>query len=565
MAAKAILGPADEKILDRALETNNLSHVTDFYVRPESGGYSVFPGSVRHAQYLAYWHSIGKPAQFAASSGGIDFMVEPRYDGKELIYFEKRGFVFLPWQLEFLRATQEQRTIVGTTGTGKTAGIGMMAMVLAAITPNFRFLNVAPTVYQSELMVRAIQDQIVGTRFFSTFLKPGKMGYREKPYALYRFQNGSTCEFMNVENNARNVQSWSGDWINVDEAGLLDQTDEIGQVALGQMLIGLATRLRGTRPDGRPRMGILSLISMAYPNDEFWKQYDLGEVNPTVYYSRTVLHKDNPYLTPKDIERAKRNIPPGQERQWLLGERPSKKGAEFPARLIDELFAESAKDPNAYIEESGPGILTYEVPPDKERVYVMAGDPGMSDPPHRNSPCIMVWDVTNFPLEKARLAAFWWGFGNGSIMPFINKFDEYRERYGVIEMFRGYDSTSSQKAIAELAWATGDKMVVSLGFEGAKKWMYINAAKMLMSRGLLVSPPIYGFRKQMGDYKLPDKKLVQDIVSTFCMVCHLMIPLYREVYPDEEDPDKKPDSIGGLAEVGSRHGRLFGNRGYVGR
>lgn len=541
---------AGNSIIERALTEKNLSIFTDYYIRPETGGYRVFPGSIRFQQYEAYWKKIGKPRSFVASSVGLNFEVEPRVDEGTFIFFEKRGYQFLPWQREFEQSPQQQKIIIGTTGTGKTAGIGIMAMCYAAMTPNFRFLNVAPTLYQSTLMVRAIEETTNGTLFRKTFLLPGKQGFRERPYSLYRFANGSTCEFMNVENNARNVQSWSGDWINADEAGLNDQMDDGGTIALANMMIGLATRLRGVRPDGRPRLGWLTMVSMAYDNDALWSMYDIGVANPKTYYVKTVLHKDNPTLTPKDIALLKSKIPPGQEPQWLEGKRPAKKGAEFPSQIIDGLFTDEIH-PAAYVEDQGPGITTYEVPPEPNHVYVIAGDPGMGDPPYRNAPNIQVWDVTDFPLSAARLAAFWWGYGNGSIMPFINKFDELRERYKVPESLRGYDSTSSQKAIAELAWSTGEAAVVPLSFDGAKKWQYINSVKILLSKGLLRAPLIAGFQEQIRNYKLPDKKLPQDIVSTLCMACHLMIPLYREAYPDEQEIDPNaPMAVSDAASMG---------------
>jgi hypothetical protein len=73
-------------------------------------------------------------------------------------------------------------------------------------------------------------------------------------------------------------------------------------------------------------------------------------------------------------------------------------------------------------------------------------------------------------------------------MPFINKFDEWKSAYKVPTLFCGYDSTSSQKHIAELAWQTGEAEVTPLGFDGAKKFMYLNSAKLLMSKGLLQIP-----------------------------------------------------------------------------
>jgi hypothetical protein len=138
-------------------------------------------------------------------------------------------------------------------------------------------------------------------------------------------------------------------------------------------------------------------------------------------------------------------------------------------------------------------------------------------------------------------------------MPFINRFDEWKAAYKVPTLFCGYDSTSSQKHIAELAWQTGEAEVTPLGFDGAKKFMYLNAAKLLMSKGLLQIPKgIDGFEDQMRSYHLPDKKIAQDIVSALCMSAFLMMPLYRDAYPEEWTSDKAEELDRYFVESGSR-------------
>jgi hypothetical protein len=388
--------------------------------------------------------------------------------------------------------------VIGVPGTGKTMGVGLLCMYMCATIPNFRFMNVAPTLYQSNLMVRTIEDMTYGTPFREKFIVQGKPGWVSKPYTKITFNNGSTAEFMNVANNAVNIQSWYGDWINVDEAGLLDDLDENGTEQLANILIGLATRLRGTRPDGRPRLGRLSMISMAYDCDTLWERYEAGLKKQNTIWSRLVLHNENPYLTQKDIERMRRNVPPGGEAQWMRGERPQRKGAEFPMSILQPMFSKSQWQAAVNhvieghegwrVEFGGAGVVIYEEPPIKGDTYVMAGDPGMGSPPDRNSPTILVFNATAFPYQKARLAAFWWGDGGGSYSPFISKFKEYFTRYHVPMQMRGYDSTSSQKALAELAFTSGEGEVVPLGFEGNRKWEYLSALKLLLSKQVLQVP-----------------------------------------------------------------------------
>lgn len=526
----------EQLIIDEAWKKRNPSVFLDYFVRHDDG-YEVHPGSVRHKLYEQAWREQDKPKVFLAESSEITFEVGHYWkESNRLVFVEKRGYCLLPWQLDFWRAPQQGKTIIGTPGVGKSSSIGMMAMFMCATIPNFAFLGVAPRDFQSSQMVRAIKETILGTRFEKVFIKK----VIEKPFAKITFHNGSTAEFMNVQKNASNVQSWYGDWVNVDEAGNepMDQIDESGDEKLSTILIGLATRMRATRPDGTPRLRWLSLVSMAYDCDTLWQIYDMGEKEgfKNAYYSRTVTFKDNPYLTPSDIEFHTRYIPPGQEAQWLEGKRPGKRGAEFSKEMIEAMFVGRDQSSEAEIFFGHGGLLVNYLEPYKPgHSYVLAGDPGQGVPPYRNAPVCVMFDVTSFPRVPAELVGFWWGYGNGSIVPFINKFDEWMHRYRVLPYFRGYDSTSTQKAIAELAWQTDEERVVPLGFDGVKKWEYINAAKILMSKHLVKSPPIPGLEKQLRDYALPDKKLQQDLVSAFCMACHLMMPLYKEVYPDEED------------------------------
>jgi hypothetical protein len=133
-------------------------------------------------------------------------------------------------------------------------------------------------------------------------------------------------------------------------------------------------------------------------------------------------------------------------------------------------------------------------------------------------------------------------------------------KYRVDENFRGYDSTASQKAIAELSFEAGGLPVLPLGFDGTKKWQYLNAMKILMGRELLEAPEIDGLRKQLSRYKIPDTKIAQDLVSAMAMCCFLMYPLYRSAYPEmDEDGDLR--SWGTSVMVGRNSRRSYDRGG----
>lgn len=552
--SKWSLGKGDLAIIEESVSARNPGVFTSYYFRPsgnpEEAGFTVYPSHARYEPYQRYWERDGKPSEFNAEISEVMFPVEVRKDPQtgSQVFFEKRGYVPLQWHLEFYRAKQLERYVIGLAGSGKTMGIGALAMYMCATIPNFKFVNVAPTQFQSRQMLNSIKDVCGNTLFTDTFVSwHGKKWFVEAPYIRIDFQNGSSAEFMNVDKNAENIQSSYGDWYNIDEAGLLNDLDETGREALAGILIGVASRMRATAPGGRPRMGLLSLISMAYDCDTLWDRYEASLTPNPTSWGRLVTHRDNPYLSKADIARIERNaIEAGVEDQWIRGLRPQPMGAEISEKIIKPMFNPELnavarasignQEEGWFLEEGRAGVHLYEEPRKRDHVYLMAGDPGQGNSPDRNAPVIMVWDMTDFPDKKARLAAFWWGHGNGKYQPFIYKFEEYVFKYRVDENFRGYDSTSSQKAIAELSFEAGGMPVLPLGFDGTKKWQYLNAMKILMGRELLEAPEIDGLRKQLSRYKIPDTKIAQDLVSAMAMCCFLMYPLYRSAYPEVDEP-----------------------------
>jgi hypothetical protein len=534
----------NDPIIAEAIAKKNPSIFTNYYMRNPAGGVSVMPGSKRYLQYMPAWEAAGKPAAFSVSWAEVPFEVEPRVDpiSKQTYFFEKRGFLLLPWALEMYRAKQKHKYVLGLQGAGKTQNCAALILYLCATISNFKALNVAPLQYQSKQMFEAVKSIVQDTPFLKKFVKfHGKKWYREQPVLIIDFLNGSTFEFLNVDKGADNIQSWSGDLINVDEAGQLNGIDEFGIEELAKMRPNLVSRLRGTRPDGTPRMGWLSMISFGYDCDTFWDLYEASQSPNDQTWGRLVLHRDNPYLTQEQVELIRASVLPGEEDRYMSGIRPTPKGAEINGRLIDAMFKGSLlSDTQQKIDagslehriSTGPGgIQLYETPPDPDRMYMVAGDPGTGAAPDRNAPTVIVWDVTDFPEQPARIVAFWWADGGGSYIPFVQKFGEYVLKYEIPARYRGYDSTASQKAIAELSWQQEGMEVMPMGFDGAKKWMYLNALKLILGKGLMESPEIHGIRQQLSRYHLPDKKIAQDIVAVFCMGAYMLFPLYREKYP----------------------------------
>ena len=365
----------------------------------------------------------------------------------------------------------------------------------------------------------------------------------------------SSLEFMSAADDANRILSWEGDWINIDEAGLLDNLDDT--------IVRLGTRLRGT-VHGRARLGRLSLTTNPHVNPQLYYRFDLGEDNPDEYLSMKVSTRSNKNITDDQLKALINRIPERERDRWLDGDRPEAEGREFPASLVDPCEDEGLdeimsvgidKGSPGFIQEIAPkaGIVSWQLPYEEGRRYITAMDPGQGNAPYRNAPVIMVWDVTDFPASEMRLRGFWWGFGDGSYQPCISQFRHWHEYYRV--SFGAFESTGSQVGFQEYFRLEEDMLVYGMSFAGNAKYDALVALKLLMSKQLIRWPKdIKALRQQMLSYKLPDKKITQDIVS--CM--SLAAAFARRFYYSPYEEDTKSEVF--LDGEPARHDRAFVER-----
>ena len=173
------------------------------------------------------------------------------------------------------------------------------------------------------------------------------------------------------------------------------------------------------------------------------------------------------------------------------------------------------------------GCVLYQKPSIEGHKYVLSGDPGTGNPPYRNAPCIMVFDVTQQPYE---LVYFNWVSGNGSYKPF---FAAYGWAYGYYTpIFSVFDATGTQKSMDELYLEAQGIYVEGLSVTTEKPAM-IATAKILMHKGLLRIPYIQGLRLQLLNYRQEgDKTLAQDLIMTLVMASWKMRILYYQSAQD---------------------------------
>lgn len=485
-------------------------------------------------------------------------------------FFRREGSVFpfqfdrnfapgKEWQNQFVMALQTFIVVVGGIGTGKTLAAGIGGFFHGMTTPGFKFLNIAKESWQSMLMYNLILEIIAGTpaeKF--VFSKPR----RPYPKIVIKYQVGnriveSSLEFMSIgeQGNASNVFSWRGDWINIEEAGRIDN--------LSQIVTNLSTRLTGNTAEGRPYMGRMSLLSNPWENPELWQMLDVAAADKKNGLALEVYTEDNKNVTEQQLENMLKLIPEKEREKFTTGKRPDGTGTYFPKDIVEPcedlvtselLLQEVAEGRPGYVAEmkTRVGYWHVELPPQEGRVYFLLGDPGAGTAPARNAPTWMVFDVTDAP-KIVTLRALWWGDGKGSISPFIQHGIHWIQKYSPI--LAGIDDTATQRNMAEIInmeYITGKGYSVDrirgFGFEGGKRYTYLVCLKIMLEAQAMKWPKVInGISAQLRNYDdLKDKaaasKLAQDLVVTMAMAAYAVRSIYGFIFAKEGQEDTPSDT-----------------------
>lgn len=455
------------------------------------------------------------------------------------------------WQWVFHHALQKQITVVGGTGSGKTVGAGLSYATWAAMTPMFSFMNLAPTGWQSKLMYEAVIRESFN-RPFERFIQKAV----ERPYPVIVLQSDyigqSELHFMSAADSAERIQGWEGDAMNLDEAGVLLDAQ--------WLMTMMVTRMRGNvpTPQGayRERLKRMSVITANYDFAPpwLWERMDRMLKDPDNFLSMQVPSSAN--LSDDDIEDYKLIIPEHQWGQMLDGDKPEGAGEHFTVGAVGaceskdmlqtaqyHLLEKETPTPGWSVDERmGVGCVHFEMPSDAQngRRYLLVGDPGQGNPPHRNAPCIIVWDITEFPREPATLRFFKWIYGNGSYEPFKTAYKYAWDTYRPVEAV--VDSTGTQSLWDEQIFLNMGIWADGLDFSGNKQGMLV-AALQQVQRRLFCWPYIQGLRSQLVRYNIVEdtksSNLPQDIVSVILMTSwHLRKYLWDDV-EDQNTPEEE--------------------------
>lgn len=473
------------------------------------------------------------------------------------------------WAQEIAHGNESDTVIVGGVGSGKTLNMVMIAAFYCCMMPNFRFLGTAPLAWQADRSYKDLLsmvfdiDNVQGDpRRISRWVKQ----VRQRPYPTVEFVNGSSMEFKSVDGDARGILTWSGDMVVVDQA-------EDPSIDLSEMVGNLGSRIRG-QVGGRARLGKLILMANSAYNPELWEMFDDYDADPK---RRALLLTswDNPYLTKRQLgDMEKRYRTKEEANQKMRSHRPLPKGKEFTQKVVEAaqsaeldsiMEAGLADELSGYDmqDSANAGVVRWVLPPVLGHDYILVGDPGQGNPPYRNSPPVMVFDITGFPNKPATLAYFNWVYGYGAYLPFINAMEYAYEMYHPV--VAAFDATGMQKAFDELGVLDPNKIWEPLDLSSKKMHMVL-CAKVLLAKSLILFPKsLYSVWNQLLMWQMPDTKLRQDIACCVFMVAYLlnsMLPMRLADDPEFEGIQSRLEQVDRWGRVRSINrrgtGRLHG-------
>lgn len=512
------------------------------------------------------WKSLGRPEESFEFSGNT---YQVRYEhemSKEFpddpAFFHNHGALFLPYQEELHWDRTPYRVVIGGFGSGKTRGMVQSMLVHGVTLAGFRAFVLAPFSKQAEEFYKIAMDLISGTLFEERFLVSTKL----RPYPQIEMGHAdigtTTIEcFPLGGSDAVNLRTLTGDLAVIDQA-------EDNSLDLAEIMRSLGTRFRGRVPrTGRGRIGTITFLANSGDNQQLWDLYDEAEHDPQNYRSWNPSSYDNPYLTDADLRRFEKSVGNTEEsrKQWLYAKRPLGNGQHFSRAVLESMREESldqvmhqgleeqerSGNHLGYVMQEARGVGVYEwlLPPLEDREYLVISDPGTKNPPHRDSPPILVWDITNFPGTRetpvpAFMVGFVWVFGNNNIQNWANRYAEIVYRYKAIGR-NGFDATGYQSGYDQWLTMLMGLMPEKISLAGNNKALSLNSAKILTANQMVKTPKrVSAIYEQLARYEYPPepKNLRQDVTMAFIMSCWWMQRLYYiergadEGYESQHDP-----------------------------
>lgn len=392
------------------------------------------------------WIQSGCSPEFEVVSDPYVYTIvaDPVDDHFEFIL--RHGLLLPDWIKPVVAPGTDVALIVSGTGSGKTSGVAIAALAYCLMYPGFEFMNIAPSEKQAKLIMAELDKWAGGSRFrdFVQITSRSKL-YTEKPYALAtivspldpRYPSHFACQTIGVQ-SADQILGESKDWFNIDECQLVADLEGV--------IPKVVTRSRAQRPDGSNRWTKLTMLTnpaddpgRAANIDLARKKIEAIQENPGEYgaiikamYQDSIVSGANLYVTKKQQAFHRSMMDAADQQRWLDGNTDiiSDVG-EIPAKLIkanvDPVMDDEIRVKNLHqvVKRSGMGIISYRVPREEGRYYLVTGDPGKNNAikkSYNNVPVVTVFDVTGFPFEPLKMVAFHMLDGAGSYKPWLNTF-----------------------------------------------------------------------------------------------------------------------------------------------
>ena len=342
-----------------------------------------------------------------------------------------------------------------------------------------------------------------------------------RPYPTIKFKNYSEWVFRTAGKDGRFIRGMEFDRINYDEAGL-DFSGDAPKVLRG--------RLRGVRPDGTRRLTRLDVTTSPtgapWLKERFyrgWKGHP--DANLEDYFSLRIATYENSHLTRKTIELMEAEYSDDMIDVELRALFPDYGMSMFPSAHIDVCTDQSLNDAVEMGVEAGErqaeaGLPAGGAPALRDHVVRAAGGPlralcdggrpGTGWTARRNAGVVMVMDIAKNPNQ---VVYFHWVDGRGSYNPFLSSYKYAMDKY--LPVYKGMDTTGTQKAIDELAFENMGMTIDGINFQKDKEAM-LNSLSSYVTNHQISWPVIKGLVSQMSTYsREADKKIAQDIVM--CM------------------------------------------------
>lgn len=438
----------------------------------------------------------------------------------DLVWQYYFGITPLGWQYGATYAPELNKVVVNGVATGKTTWAAADGFLDCMFTPWFRYLNTSITAKQAELPFEMAMAWLEAN---PKALEHHVEDISLRPYPTIKFFNRAEAEYRTHGVDGRYIRGFEYDKANLDEAGY-EFTGEVRKL--------IRTRLRGNRPDGTPRPAKLSLTTT--PTPAFWLQemFNKGvagsETKDPEHRSWRVSTRQNTALSPQQIEEMIKAYSDIEVEIEIDGHFPAYGLTEFPTQhihgitaegqhLYDKIWEAVGSHTKGYLLEEHPrhGIVHYEVPAVEGARYMLAGDPGVGDPPSRNAG---VLGVIRTDVNPSPLVYFSWPNGRGEYHTFLNNYAYACGKYN--PEVRMMDTTGTQKALSDLLYERYKINVSGIHF-GARKDNLLNYLITEVTDHGIVWPPIRGLINQMSIYKREeDKNLAQDIVMMLGMLAY---------------------------------------------